>query len=307
MRIVVAFVVAFITAGTASAQPIDVSGDYTGTWGSMSLHQIDERVIGTYGHGRGAIEGVIEDHMIRFAWHEDARAGRGVFAIAGDGSLAGTWGYGDDDRGAGSWLLVRATAREVFAAPLSPALASVRDDLVARVHNALSARPRRSWSFGMRFSWDVAQQNGQTALGVTNFELEIEHQIADRWHAGVTAGLGEVLVIGNSSPDSLLRLRAGAGLRFDLDNVSTWRRTWVGARGGVESIDNGATNGAYGELAFGTDWYPGGTTISVYVAAGLEHLPGQTSMPPLGSAAMISAGSAQTMAPFIGLGLRTLY
>jgi hypothetical protein len=237
MRIVLAvafaFAFAFATARAAHAQPIDISGEYTGTWGAMS---------------------------------------RSLAAVA-------------------------------------PAAPPALDTIVPNVPTSYMPPSRRSWSFGMRFYWDVASHDGRTGVGLTNVELEIERRLGERWNVGVTAGIGEVMVV--QSIDTSMRLRAAIGLRRDFDVSSagsfTQRRTWIGVRGGVEMVDSGATSGPFGEVSLGVDWQLAGTMMGIYGAAGLTRVPSSaTAMPPtVGAAAIVSAApSGEPMSPYGAFGMR---
>ena len=113
MRIVIALfalalVIAASTAGSsqAAAMRLDVSGDYTSNWGRVTLHQHGARVTGDYVYQHGVLEGVIEGNVVSYRWTEGDAKGRGVFVVASNGQLIGTWGVGEDDLGGGGWRLV---------------------------------------------------------------------------------------------------------------------------------------------------------------------------------------------------------
>jgi hypothetical protein len=104
-------------AGTASAdrgpkgQPtIDVSGNYTSNWGQVSLRQIGTKVVGTYVYQEGRLEGTLDGNMLRYTWREHDATGRGVWVVASNGELIGTWGVKDDDLSGGGWRLTQLTA-----------------------------------------------------------------------------------------------------------------------------------------------------------------------------------------------------
>jgi hypothetical protein len=112
MRRTMLAVAVFVTATgfKARGQQPDVSGSYTSNWGSVVLHQSHDRVIGEYAYQHGRIDGVLDGNVLRYAWHENDGEGHGVFVIATDGALVGTWGIGDDDTRGGGWRLSPAAA-----------------------------------------------------------------------------------------------------------------------------------------------------------------------------------------------------
>jgi hypothetical protein len=89
---------------------IDITGDYTSNWDAVHLVQEGTRIRGTYVCcGGGTIEGrIIENRVIRFAWHEPRGAGdgHGVWTLTPSGSLDGTWGHGGSTSDGGPWTLV---------------------------------------------------------------------------------------------------------------------------------------------------------------------------------------------------------
>jgi hypothetical protein len=91
----------------------DVSGSYTSNWGAIVLHVRDARITGDYEYQHGHIDGVLDGNMIRYAWSEADGSGHGVFVIASDGELVGTWGVGDDDTRGGGWRLVPASGAAI--------------------------------------------------------------------------------------------------------------------------------------------------------------------------------------------------
>jgi len=95
-----------LTTGFSAAHGVDISGTYASNWGAVTLHQHGTRVTGEYVYQHGHIDGVLEGNMLRYAWSEQDGIWHGVFVIASDGELIGTWGVGDDDTSGGAWRLV---------------------------------------------------------------------------------------------------------------------------------------------------------------------------------------------------------
>ena len=105
-RMIFAAAVLAAGAGFKPADAIDISGSYASNWGPVVLHQEGARITGDYEYKQGHLEGVLDGNMIRYAWREQDGRGRGVFVVASDGELVGTWGVGDDDTRGGGWRLV---------------------------------------------------------------------------------------------------------------------------------------------------------------------------------------------------------
>ena len=87
-------------------QAIAVSGAYTSNWGAVTLHQQGDHITGTYVFQDGRLDGTLDGNMLRYKWTEKDGSGRGVFVVASDGELIGTWGVGADDIGGGGWRLM---------------------------------------------------------------------------------------------------------------------------------------------------------------------------------------------------------
>jgi hypothetical protein len=290
-----------LAAASASAQPFDVSGDYNGTWGRTTLRQFGDHVLGMYNKGRATIDGTIDNTTLRFTWTEGARSGRGVLAIAGDGSLAGTWGNDQDDRNGGAWILTRVIVTPPVAMgpggilvpqpPFDPTL-------------GLFAPPRHKWTFGYRFYWDAMLRTGAYGFGVGGFGLELERRFFERWSVGVNGDLSIILAdTGMYGPGTITRLRAGLSVRRDLDEK---RRRWVGVRGGAETIDSGKTTGQFAELSIGSDWHLGVLSMGVYGFVGLSREPasafGTGGTSPTGAMRVIPPGDVTS--PVVGFGMR---
>ena len=107
--------VAFLIGGgianadrTSTGKPtLDISGSYTSNWGAVTLRQNGNHVTGRYVYQEGRLEGDLDGNMLRYTWHEKDSSGRGVWVIATNGELIGTWGVSDDLSG-GGWRLTPA-------------------------------------------------------------------------------------------------------------------------------------------------------------------------------------------------------
>jgi hypothetical protein len=101
---------ALALAVAAPTSTIDVSGTYKSNWGAVTLHQDGTRITGNYVYQHGHIDGVLDGNVIRYVWDESDSHGHGIFVVASDGELIGTWGVGIDDTSGGGWRLVPGTA-----------------------------------------------------------------------------------------------------------------------------------------------------------------------------------------------------
>jgi hypothetical protein len=113
MRVAVALAVsaALAAPGAAATSPraIDVTGTYDSNWGPIELRQSGHEVLGTYNFHHGRLRGTLDGNLLRYQWREDSGSGRGVFVVATNGQLIGTWGTTDDVSG-GGWQLTPAGA-----------------------------------------------------------------------------------------------------------------------------------------------------------------------------------------------------
>jgi hypothetical protein len=129
-RIVLVWIAACVVCLAQSAlanHPLaDVTGSYTSNWGPVKLEQHGAHVTGEYVFDGGKLDGTMDGNLLRFTWRERAGTGHGVFAVASDGELIGTWGAGPDDLGGGGWRLVPAAAQTARVEPTprpTPAIA----------------------------------------------------------------------------------------------------------------------------------------------------------------------------------------
>jgi hypothetical protein len=91
--------------GPKSQPTLDVSGSYTSNWGSVTLRQIGNKVVGTYVFQDGRIDGTLDGNMLRYTWRERDSTGVGIWVVATNGELIGTWGVGQDELSGGGWRL----------------------------------------------------------------------------------------------------------------------------------------------------------------------------------------------------------
>lgn len=98
----------------AGRPALDVSGTYDSNWGAVHLVQTGQRVTGDYVWSNGHLDGVLDGNMLRYHWTESDGSGQGVWVVASNGQLIGTWGTGQDDLGGGGWRL---TPKAAIAAP----------------------------------------------------------------------------------------------------------------------------------------------------------------------------------------------
>jgi hypothetical protein len=93
---------------TSTGKPtLDISGSYTSNWGAVTLRQNGNHVTGRYVYQQGRLEGDLDGNMLRYTWREHDLTGRGIWVIASNGELIGTWGTTDDLSG-GGWRLTPA-------------------------------------------------------------------------------------------------------------------------------------------------------------------------------------------------------
>lgn len=71
----------------------------------LQLQREGERVIGSfdYGAGPGALEGIVVDGVLTYRWQHADDWGTGRLERVPGSGYVGTWGYGQDTTGGGSW------------------------------------------------------------------------------------------------------------------------------------------------------------------------------------------------------------
>ena len=156
LAVVVAWFGMIATAHAEGTAPLTISGKYTSNRGATTLVQDGTRVMGAY-RAHGEIDGELDGDTLRFTWREYSNIGRGVMLVTSDGALIGTWGTGSDDHDGGSWRLTPVID--------PPATAVIATALAAPVKHA------GTWSFGIRFPWDVTLLSGSTAIGLGGMSL----------------------------------------------------------------------------------------------------------------------------------------
>ena len=259
--VALALTVVFATVATAqpaSVDAIDLSGDYTGTWGSTTLHQQGDHVSGTYAHDDGEIDGQLDDGRLRFTWREDRGRGRGTFVVEADGTLRGTWGYGDEETGGGDWQL----------APMR-------------------SGPKAGLELGLRFSWDGQITPNNASMGVIGVGLDLgEHLGRSRWYIGVS---GEYELEADMEPPEnesgsgmFSRFRGGGEARYyfhdglagvsinDGPEEAVPRHDWFGLRGGAESFDGFTHTGEFVDVTYGWDASLGQIALGMCLTAGVS-------------------------------------
>jgi hypothetical protein len=96
-------------SGQVAVSAINVSGSYTSNWGQVTLRQNGKRITGSYSNTQhGTLEGTLEGNVFRYTWHENQTTGHGVFVVATNHELIGTWGVDGDDISGGGWRLTPA-------------------------------------------------------------------------------------------------------------------------------------------------------------------------------------------------------
>jgi len=105
VALAVAPTVATADRGSKGQLTFDISGNYSSNWGHVTLRQIGNKVVGSYVYQDGKLEGTLDGNMLRYTWREHDMTGAGIWVIASNGELIGTWGSGNDDLSGGGWRL----------------------------------------------------------------------------------------------------------------------------------------------------------------------------------------------------------
>ncbi len=96
-------------------------GNLTGNWKtnlvSLTLTQSGNSISGSYNYKGGKIKGILSGNRLEYTWTQtDGKKGKGYFIISKDWqSIAGTYGYNDDDSGGGEWKGTKVGGPEVFS------------------------------------------------------------------------------------------------------------------------------------------------------------------------------------------------
>ena len=107
LAMVVGASVASADRGPKGQPTFDISGTYTSNWGRVTLRQIGNKVVGTYVYQDGKLEGSLDGNILRYTWREHDVGGAGIWVVASNGELIGTWGADkdNDDLSGGGWRL----------------------------------------------------------------------------------------------------------------------------------------------------------------------------------------------------------
>jgi len=91
---------------------IDLTGDWTSTWGTVSIRQKGSSIKGCYQYRNGIIKNAgMDRRILNFTWVEDEGKnpqGKAVLVVNEEGTrLNGIWCYGDDLNEYGTWVFKR--------------------------------------------------------------------------------------------------------------------------------------------------------------------------------------------------------
>lgn len=93
-----------------------IAGVWDSTYGEIKLTQIGTRIRGEYQCcGGGTLDGYITGNVVRFHWREPRGAGEGegVWQIRPDGTLRGSWGFGQSVDDGATWNLWRRSRDQI--------------------------------------------------------------------------------------------------------------------------------------------------------------------------------------------------
>ena len=94
MRRPLALLLALLAPFAAAAEPADFSGDWSTTYGPLTLKQTGARVVGQYESDAtsGLLEGTVANRRLSFAYREPRASGEGWFELSADASaFDGRW------------------------------------------------------------------------------------------------------------------------------------------------------------------------------------------------------------------------
>lgn len=93
------------------AKPINLTGDWTSTWGTVSIRQNGSSIKGCYAYRNGKIINAgMDRRILTFKWEEDGEgnSGMAVLVVNEDGDrLNGIWSFGEDIKKYGLWTFKR--------------------------------------------------------------------------------------------------------------------------------------------------------------------------------------------------------
>ena len=82
-----------------------VGGEYSSTYGVVTLNQVGTRITGYYPSHNGTIDGVVDGNVIRFHWKQPDGEGTGVWYLGANNSMSGSFGFGPNATNGGAWTL----------------------------------------------------------------------------------------------------------------------------------------------------------------------------------------------------------
>jgi hypothetical protein len=143
-----------------------------------------------------------------------------------------------------------------------------------------------SWSLGVRIPWDGTAYPNHAAIGMGGIGVDVGKVMANGLYLGATGDYEELMDIGGMTGDSDAspmhsRLRGGVEGRYYFHDGSAEasindgpyftvpRHDWIGARGGVESMD-GRTLGGYADLEIGFDAMINSFGFGMYITGGVS-------------------------------------
>lgn len=96
------------------ASSINLTGDWTSTWGTVSIRQYGSAIKGCYQYRNGVITNAgMDRRILSFKWEEQDKAGKkydgkAVLVVSEDGKrLNGIWSFGDNLKKYGIWTFTR--------------------------------------------------------------------------------------------------------------------------------------------------------------------------------------------------------
>lgn len=172
---------------------------------------------------------------------------------------------------------------------------------------------------GFRMPLDVTL-GSHVGVGLAGFELDLGERVTDRWYLGATADY--MLRLDVDADGTLVnRLRGGVEARYYFHEgtatlgggasdcccngdpgIEVPRYDWVGARFGLQTIDEFASHQPYAELAIGTDANGGNFQLGGYLAAGLEVEPD-----PQIAARTLSPGDGTQLGAYFTIGMHMAF
>lgn len=145
-----------------------------------------------------------------------------------------------------------------------------------------------SWTLDLRTPIDVAHADQVTTVDVMGLGFDLDNRISEHGYLGLSTEAALLMKI-ETPPDDrdpvLVRLRGGVDARYVFhEGTSTVvphcgpmfdvpSRAWLGARAGVETLDQGDHLGKFAELSLGWERQLGHVLVGPYLAVGVEDEP----------------------------------